>query len=141
MEVCMKFARYFAHGETAYGVVEGDRVRQITTTPFEEYEVTDHEHGLDEVRLLAPLEPRKVMAIALNYESHLANWKAPTQPEPFFKNPTSVIGPDDTIVLPPDSGKVDAEGELVVVMGRRANRPSRKSRRWTTCWATPAATT
>ena len=50
----MKFARYFAHGETAYGVVEGDRVRQITTTPFEEYEVTDHEHGLDEVRLLAP---------------------------------------------------------------------------------------
>ena len=43
----MKFARYFAHGEIAYGVVEGDRVRQITTTPFDDYEITDHEHTLD----------------------------------------------------------------------------------------------
>ena len=122
----MKFARYFAHGEIAYGVVEGDRVRQITTTPFDDYEITDHEHTLDQVKLLAPHEPRKVMAIALNYESHLANWTRPTQPEPFFKNPTSVIGPDDAIVLPPDSGKVDAEGELVVVMGRRAKGVSKE---------------
>ena len=55
----MKFARYEAHGETAYGVVEGDAVLQMTTSPFEDYQVTDHSHTLSEVKLLAPCSPGK----------------------------------------------------------------------------------
>ena len=123
----MKFARYVAHGEVAYGVVEGDMVRQITATPFVPYEVTDHAHALDHVRLLAPVEPGKIIAIALNYGSHLADSTAPEQPEPFWKNPSSVIGPDEAIVIPPGSGRVDAEGELVVVMGKKAKGVSKEA--------------
>ena len=115
----MKFARYEAHGETAYGVVEDNLVRQITTTPFEPHQITDHTHTLEQVRLLAPVVPRKILAIALNYTSHLADRPQPEQPEPFWKNPSAAIGPEEAILLPPDAGKVEAEGELVVVMGRR----------------------
>ena len=121
----MKFARYEAHGETAYGVVEDNLVRQITTTPFEPHRVTDHTHTLDQVRLLAPVVPRKVMAIALNYASHIPDRPPPEKPEPFFKNPTGIVGPEEAIILPPEAEKVDAEGELVVVMGRTAKRVSK----------------
>ena len=53
----MKFARYLAHGEIAYGIVEGDMITQISTTPFEPYERIDHRHSLDQVKLLAPGQP------------------------------------------------------------------------------------
>ncbi len=88
----MKFARYEAHGEAAYGVVEDDVVRQITTSPFEPYQVTDHTHALREVRLLAPVVPQKVLAIGLNYESHLRDHPKPQQPEPFWKSPSAMAG-------------------------------------------------
>ena len=45
-----KYARFLAHGEVAYGVVEGDTVSQITAAPYEDHEVTDHTHTLDEVK-------------------------------------------------------------------------------------------
>ena len=121
----MKFARYEAHGEIAYGVVDGETVRQITTTPFEPHQVTDHAHPLDHVHLLAPVMPGKVLAIALNYGTHLGQADRPTQVEPFWKNPSATIGPGESIVIPTGSGKNDAEGELVVVMGKRAKRVSK----------------
>ncbi len=112
----MKFARYFAHGEEAYGVVEDGRVKQLTTTPFEPYEVTDHTHTLDEVKLLAPCQPGKILAIGLNYSSHLHDQTPPPIPMVFYKTPTSLIGPGDTIIRPKDTAKLDAEAELVVVI-------------------------
>lgn len=115
----MKFARYFAHGETAYGVVEGDTVKQITGTPFGPYKVTDHKHTLLQVKLLAPCEPKKVIAIALNYGDHLGDRKPPERVEPFWKGLNCIMGPDDAIILPKDVGKVDEEGELVAVIGKR----------------------
>ena len=118
----MKFARYEFQGEVAYGIVEGDWVRRISTTPFAEYEPTGTRHRLAEVRLLAPCLPSKVLAMALNYKSHLGTYQAPKQPEPFLKAPNSVIGPGDTIVLPRDAGRVDEEAELVVVIGRRCRK-------------------
>jgi len=114
----MKFARYEAHGEIAYGVVEGDYVLQLSTSPFEDYEVTDHAHPLSHVRLLAPTMPGKIIAIGLNYKSHLGDAEPPAVPEAFFKTPSAVIGPGDTIVLPREAKKVQEEAELVVVIGR-----------------------
>ena len=97
----MKLARYEAHGEVAYGVVEGDMVRQLTASPFEEYEITDHAHSLSEVTLLAPCTPGEILAMAINYRSHAdEDTKLPEVPEPFFKVPSSLIGPGDAIVLP-----------------------------------------
>jgi 2-keto-4-pentenoate hydratase/2-oxohepta-3-ene-1,7-dioic acid hydratase in catechol pathway len=119
----VKFAQYLAHGEVAYGVVENDVVYQITTTPFEEFEVTDHTHPLDHVELLSPIYPNKVLAIALNYVSHLGKTGAapraqPEKPEPFWKSSGAIIGPDEEIIIPRDAGRVEAEGELVIVIGR-----------------------
>ena len=88
-----KYARFLAHGEVAYGVVEGDTVKQITAAPYEDHEVTDHSHTLDEVKLLAPVVPNKVVAIGLNYRSHLGDRTPPSVPEPFFKTTSSVVGP------------------------------------------------
>ncbi len=99
----MKIARYLAHGQVSYGSVEGDMVKQLSASPFEEYTVTDHVHPLSEVKLLAPCVPTKILAIGLNYSSHLHDRPGPTEPMVFYKTPTSIIGPDDTIIRPKDT--------------------------------------
>ena len=116
----MKFARYLAHGDVAYGVVDGDTVREITTTPFEQYEVTDHTHGLSEVKLLTPTAPSKILAVGLNYYSHLGDRPTPTQPLIFLKTPSSLAAQGDSIIRPRDAETVEEEGELVVIIGKRA---------------------
>jgi 2-keto-4-pentenoate hydratase/2-oxohepta-3-ene-1,7-dioic acid hydratase in catechol pathway len=69
---------------------------------------------------LAPVRPSKILAVALNYRSHLGQGSPPSNPELFFKPPSALIGPEEAIVLPPTAGRVDYEGELVAVIGRRA---------------------
>lgn len=107
-----------------YGIVEGQGLKQITTTPFETYDTTGQFQWLSQVRLLAPCQPSKILAMALNYGSHLGKADAPKHPEPFLKAPNSLIGYRDTIVLPGNAGRVDEEGELVVVIGRRCTKVS-----------------
>jgi len=121
----VKIARFEAAGSVSYGIVEDDTVRQISGTPFEEFSETGATHALSAVRLLAPVpRPGKILAMALNYRSHVGEAVEPTRPEPFFKTATSIIGPGDDIVLPPDATQVDEEGELVAVIGRRARNVS-----------------
>ncbi len=74
---------------------------------------------LAEVRLLAPVRPGKVVAVGLNYRTHAAELglAPPDEPLLFLKPPTAVVGPGDAIVLPPESERVDYEGELAVVVG------------------------
>ena len=115
----MKIARYLAHGQVSYGAVEGDMVKQLSASPFEEYTITDHVHSLSEVKLLAPCIPTKILAIGLNYSSHLHDRPGPTEPMVFYKTPTSLIGPDDTIIRPKDTERLDEEAELVVVIKDR----------------------
>jgi 2-keto-4-pentenoate hydratase/2-oxohepta-3-ene-1,7-dioic acid hydratase in catechol pathway len=73
---------------------------------------------------LAPCEPTKIVAVGLNYRDHAEEFGTPIPPEPliFLKPPSSVVGPGDAIRLPPRSlsKRVDFEGELAVVIGRRA---------------------
>ena len=121
----MRFARYEVQGTTGYGEVEGQTVREISAPPFEKYQVTGRSLHLSEVRLLAPLMPGKIVAIGLNYKSHLGDREPPKVPEPFLKTPSSVIGPGDTILLPRDTVKVQEEAELVVVIGRRCKGATR----------------
>ncbi len=120
------FARYKAHGEVAYGVVEGDIVRQITTTPFEEFKITDHTHSLSEVKLLVPCTPTKIIAIGKNYVSHLRGRDVPEVPEAFYKVPSSLVGPGEAIVIPEGAGNVEEEAELVVVIGKRCKKVSKE---------------
>ena len=78
-------------------------------------------HQLEEVRLRAPVHPRKFMAIGLNYADHLAEsgMEAPKFPVFFNKQVTCVVGPEDDIHLPRVSNLLDYEGELAVVIGTR----------------------
>jgi len=86
----------------------------------------DQEYRLADVRLLAPVIPRsKVVAIGKNYADHVAEMKgltgsadAPSEPLLFLKPNTSVIGPGDPIVYPPQTGELHYEGELAVVISR-----------------------
>jgi 2-keto-4-pentenoate hydratase/2-oxohepta-3-ene-1,7-dioic acid hydratase in catechol pathway len=84
-------------------------------------QATQTEHRLSDVRLLAPVIPRsKVVAIGRNYAAHAAelHHDLPEEPLMFLKPNTSVIGPRDQIFYPPQSQRVDYEGELALVIGR-----------------------
>jgi 2-keto-4-pentenoate hydratase/2-oxohepta-3-ene-1,7-dioic acid hydratase in catechol pathway len=122
----MKYARYLAHGQVSYGVLDGETLREITTTPFEEYEITDHTHGLSEVKLLPPTAPSKILAVGLNYSSHLHDRPAPEEPLIFIKTPSSLIGHGDAIVRPGDVETLDEEGELVIVIKSRCRNVSKE---------------
>jgi len=80
--------------------------------------------GLAASRVLAPVVPRKIVCVGLNYKDHATEVGKKLPPEPllFFKPTTAVIGPGDTIRLPPGVGRVDYEAELAIVIGRRAHR-------------------
>lgn len=78
---------------------------------------------LSEVKLLAPIgSPSKILALAGNYQSHLGAAAPRTSPEPFYKPPSSLQNPEDPIVIPPGAKDVHYEGELVIVIGKRARR-------------------
>ena len=121
----MKYARFEAEGRSAYGIVAGDEVRELSDSPLNDHSETGTVHRLADVKLLAPIpRPGKIMAMALNYHSHLHGAPPPSRPEPFYKTASSVVGPGDAVVLPPDSQHVDMEAEFVVVIGKNARNVS-----------------
>jgi 2-keto-4-pentenoate hydratase/2-oxohepta-3-ene-1,7-dioic acid hydratase in catechol pathway len=83
--------------------------------------------GLAAVKVLSPVQPRKIVCVGLNYKDHAAEVGKKLPPEPllFFKPSTAVLDPGDPIALPPAVGRVDHEAELAVVIGRRAHRVPR----------------
>jgi 2-keto-4-pentenoate hydratase/2-oxohepta-3-ene-1,7-dioic acid hydratase in catechol pathway len=101
-------------------VLDGERIRELEGDIFAEARETGGELVLSEVRLLAPCTPSKVIAIGLNYRSHLKGRPEPEYPGVFAMLPSAVVGPEDEIVIPPDAQDVHYEGELVVVIGKRA---------------------
>jgi 2-keto-4-pentenoate hydratase/2-oxohepta-3-ene-1,7-dioic acid hydratase in catechol pathway len=109
----------------SWGALAGDRVQPIGD-PFEPLDVAPAGDGLplDDVRLLAPCRPGKIVAIGLNYREHAREMgKAlPAEPLLFLKPASAVVGPGAAIELPAESQQVDHEGELAVVIGRRARR-------------------
>jgi 2-keto-4-pentenoate hydratase/2-oxohepta-3-ene-1,7-dioic acid hydratase in catechol pathway len=115
-----RYVRFSANGTTSYGLLEGDVVRQLAGHLFDEPKLTGKTFKLAEVKVLAPCDPKKVIAVGLNYKSHLGERPSATYPGLFAKMPTSIVGPGDDIVLPEDAKNAHYEGELVVVIGRRA---------------------
>jgi 2-keto-4-pentenoate hydratase/2-oxohepta-3-ene-1,7-dioic acid hydratase in catechol pathway len=118
----MRFVRYQYKAEPAqFGWILEDRVGPVEGTPFGDFRRLELERDLDEVRLLAPLLPGKILCIGRNYVAHALeqNAEVPEVPLLFLKPPSSVIGPGQTILLPPQSQQVEHEGELVAVIGKR----------------------
>ncbi|HQO35583.1 MAG TPA: fumarylacetoacetate hydrolase family protein [bacterium] len=116
----VKFARFQVGDAISYGIVENDSIRQISGDLFGEWKVTKKTYPMSEVTLLVPCVPKKILALAGNFESHLGTVPKPEHPEAFFKAPTALIPHEGTIRIPPDAGRVDAEAEMVLVIGKRA---------------------
>ena len=119
-----KYVRYAHDGTSSYGILEGKVVHPIVGEPFASVQPTGTTVPLAEVTLLAPCEPSKVIAVGLNYRSHIGDRTMPEYPGLFAKFPTTIVGPEADIVIPADAGNVHYEGELVVVIGKTASRVS-----------------
>jgi 2-keto-4-pentenoate hydratase/2-oxohepta-3-ene-1,7-dioic acid hydratase in catechol pathway len=120
----MKYVRYRFEGKTSYGVLERDAVREIEGGLFGERRQTGLSLKLDNVELLWPCEPSKILAVGLNYKSHIGNQTAPANPEIFYKPPSALLHPGGKIVIPQGSRDVHFEGELVAVIGLKTRNVS-----------------
>ena len=116
------YARFEKNGEIYYGQVDGDYLNILTDSPLGSFQETGESVNISDVRLMSPVSPNKVVAIGLNYKSHLGGRPGPKAPEPFLKASTSVIGNNDDIIIPKialDEGvKIQPEAELAVVIGK-----------------------
>jgi 2-keto-4-pentenoate hydratase/2-oxohepta-3-ene-1,7-dioic acid hydratase in catechol pathway len=120
----MKTCRFRLAGRDAYGLVEGNQVRALTAAPWAGGLPEGKPVPLADVRLLAPVEPTKVVCIGRNYRAHakeLGN-EVPKVPLVFMKPSTSVVGPEEAIRYPEQSKEVHHEAELGVVVGRTLTR-------------------
>ncbi len=122
----MKIARFLrpGSGEAVYGVCQGESASVVVASPFEGLIVESSEtYPLDRIRLLAPCQPTKIVAVGLNYRDHARELGMPLPEEPliFLKPPSSVIGPGDQIILPEMSSHVEYEAELAVVIGKKTH--------------------
>ena len=108
--------------DIAYGAVEPEGIRLHRGSPFVAWEPTETVVGWQEARLLSPVIPTKIVAVGRNYVDHASEMghEVPERPIIFLKPPTTVIGPLQSIRLPPESSEVHHEAELAVVMGRVA---------------------
>jgi len=132
----LQIVRFTAGGRPKYGVLDGRFVRSLQTSPFAQrnsaplqLKYDGNKCRLDEVKLLAPCTPSKLVCLGVNYRSHAIEIGLPMPPVPliFLKPPTAVIGPEDKIVLPRlEKRRVDYEAELGIVIGRRTKEISKE---------------
>jgi len=124
----MKYMRFLDKDNNAkYGVIEDETVREITGDLFGEPNASDITYKLDGIKILPPCEPTKIVAVGLNYREHAEEMgrELPEEPRLFLKPNTSVIGNGDKIKYPDHmSERVDYEGELAVVIGKKASHVS-----------------
>jgi 2-keto-4-pentenoate hydratase/2-oxohepta-3-ene-1,7-dioic acid hydratase in catechol pathway len=122
----MRYVRFLhpSRKTTAYGsLTTDDSVTVLTGPPWLGGEATDESLPLQQVILQAPVEPSKIICIGLNYQEHVKHSqsadKAPEYPLTFMKPPTSVSGPEQHIIPPEQTERVDYEAELGVVISSR----------------------
>jgi 2-keto-4-pentenoate hydratase/2-oxohepta-3-ene-1,7-dioic acid hydratase in catechol pathway len=122
----VRIARFTTGNDPAFGIVDGPDgdqfVAELVGDPLlQGLELTGQRFALDDVRLLAPVLPRsKVVCLGRNYADHASEMgnDVPAEPLIFIKPNTSVIGPGDPVVYPPQTSDLQYEGELAVVIGR-----------------------
>ena len=112
-------------GVAKYGLLEGGSIRVVSQPIWDGPKPTGETVAADSVRLLAPCCPKNIVCVGLNYSSHLQGRPVPDPPTLFFKPLSSISGPGDEIVLPADAGRVDPEGEIVIVIGKKLKNVSR----------------
>lgn len=109
------------HPQPRTGIIEGDTVWEIAGELWGSRQRTGHSMPLETVKLLPPSAPSKIVCVGKNYVDHAAEMGGPPprEPIPFLKPPSSIIAPEDPVILPTISRRVDYEGEIAVVIGWR----------------------
>ena len=121
----MKILRYGADGSTSYGILEEDgAIRQLAGCPFESLDESGETTHLDNVSVLAPISMPRLIGVGLNYLAHAEEGAAtpPDQPMLFMLPSTAVLDPEEPIVYPRQGQNVHFEGELSVIIGKKARR-------------------
>ena len=125
----MRWARYQTDAGVSFGIVSGDQIQEVDGSPFGEYSKTGNRQPLADARLLIPFEPKTFYAAGVNYEEHVREAAAllgrepdiPQKPDIGYRANNALIAHNQPIVKPADStDRLQYEGELVVVIGKRA---------------------
>ena len=114
----MKIIRFFYQDKIMYGVIENDIVKEISDFKFtKDLKFTNNKFDLNQIQILAPVTPNKVIGLAYNYKDLIGERKSYNDPLVFMKSPTSVIGINEKIKIPINT-KVWVEVELVLIVGQ-----------------------
>ena len=124
----MRLIKFTKSGRTAYGVVEGDQVAELRGSLFDAPERTGQSHALSDIKVEVPLLPRTFYAAGLNYSEHVIEMAAkrgetpniPQKPDMGYRAVNALIAHDEPVIIPRDATKVQYEGEIVAVIGKRA---------------------
>jgi len=124
----VRWIRFSQQGKTAYGLVEGDRIAEVTGDPFNGYERTKRTHALDAVKIEVPVMPPTFFCVGLNYAEHIREAAAklgiaadlPKQPDVGYRAVNALVAHEEPVVIPADAKQIQYEGELAVVIGKRA---------------------
>lgn len=128
----MRWIRYSRQDRTAYGILEGDRISEVAGDPFRGYERTARTHHLGTVKIEVPVVPPTFYCVGLNYAEHIKEAAAklgiaadlPSQPDVGYRAVNALVAHGEPVVIPASATKVQYEGELAVVIGKRAKNVS-----------------
>ncbi len=114
----MKIVRFAVDGKARYGILRDQSIQGLEGKPFRHIKPLEQYFKCNQVKLLAPCQPSKIIALGLNYHNHARELNSPVPDSPltFLKPSTAVIGPGDNIIYPSVSARVDYEGELALVI-------------------------
>jgi 2-keto-4-pentenoate hydratase/2-oxohepta-3-ene-1,7-dioic acid hydratase in catechol pathway len=126
--VSEKFIKFKSPGgdKAVWGIVNGNKCRHIEGTPYSKYDRTGRESSIDEIEIISPVSPTKIICIGLNYTDHAAElgMELPEEPLFFLKAPSAVIGSGRNIIKPPGCDRLDYEAELGLVIKQRCKNVS-----------------
>jgi len=124
----VRWIRFSQQGRRAYGILEDDRLREVAGDPFQGWEATAKSHALADVKIEVPVLPPTFYCVGLNYAQHVLEAASklgikaelPTQPDVGYRAVNALVAHEDAVVIPDGAQKVQYEGELAVVIGKRA---------------------
>jgi 2-keto-4-pentenoate hydratase/2-oxohepta-3-ene-1,7-dioic acid hydratase in catechol pathway len=124
----LRWIRFSQPGRTAYGILDSDRISEVSGDPFHGYEKTGRAHDLRTVKIEVPVIPPTFYCVGLNYAEHVRAGAArrgiapdlPRQPDVGYRAVNALIAHEEPVVIPADAKQIQYEGELAVVIGKRA---------------------
>lgn len=119
----MKIYRYKYENRVSYGILDQEYLFPVEGSVFRKFKIKKEKIPISKVILLPPVKPSKIVAVGANYRDHAAErgWSLPEEPLIFLKPPSAVVGPHDIIVYPKMAKRVDYEGELALIIKKKAH--------------------